>query len=109
MVGNFNAEDSKETLFSFFEKHNAANIVKDKTCIKSLDNLKIVLIFLSQTDLDLFSADLSDFHKMDVTVLKGSFSKARPKEMLHTDYKNFEQDKLKHGFKNRIQNESTEC
>ena len=40
---------------------------------------------------------------MDVTVLKGYFSKARPKEMLHRDYKNFEQDKLKHQFKNRIQ------
>ena len=46
---------------------------------------------------------------MDVTALKGSFSKARPKEMLHSDYKNFEQDKLKHEFKNRIQNESIEC
>ena len=38
LVGNFNAENSKETLFNFLEKHNAANIVKDKTCIKSLDN-----------------------------------------------------------------------
>ena len=38
LVGNFNAEDYKETLFSFLEKNNAANIVKDKTCIKSLDN-----------------------------------------------------------------------
>ena len=38
LVRNFNAEDSKETLFSFLEKHNAANIIKDKTCIKSLDN-----------------------------------------------------------------------
>ena len=56
-----------------------------------------------------FSTDLSDFHKMDVTALKGSFSKAHPKEMLHRDYKNFEQDKLKHEFKNRIQNESIEC
>ena len=36
LVGNFNAEDSKETLFNFLEKHT--NIVKDKTCIQSLDN-----------------------------------------------------------------------
>ena len=46
---------------------------------------------------------------MDVTALKGSFSKARPKEMLHRDYKNLDQDKLKPEFKSRIQNESIEC
>ena len=46
---------------------------------------------------------------MDVTALKGSSSKARPKEMLHRDYKNLDQDKLKPEFKSRIQNESIEC
>ena len=46
---------------------------------------------------------------MAVTVLKASFSKAPPKEMLHRDYKNFEQDKFKHELKNIIQNESVEC
>ena len=46
---------------------------------------------------------------MAVTVLKASFSKAPPKEMLHRGYKNFEQDKFKYELKNRIQNESVEC
>ena len=46
---------------------------------------------------------------MAVTVLKASFSKAPPKEMLHRDYKSFEQDKFKHELKNIIQNESVEC
>ena len=45
---------------------------------------------------------------MVVTVLKASFSKAPPKEMLHRSYKNFEQDKFKHELKNIIQNESVE-
>ena len=30
-VGDFNVEDSQETLFNFLENHNAANIVKEKT------------------------------------------------------------------------------
>ena len=38
LVGNFNAEDSKETLFNFPKNHKAANIVKDKACFKFLDN-----------------------------------------------------------------------
>ena len=46
---------------------------------------------------------------MAVTVLKASFSKAPPKELLHRNYKNFEQDKFKHELKNVIQNESVEC
>ena len=46
---------------------------------------------------------------MVVTGLKVSFSKAPPKEMLHRDYKSFEQDKFKHELKNIIQNESVEC
>ena len=46
---------------------------------------------------------------MAVTVLKASFSKAPLREMLHRDYKNFEQDKFKHELKNIIQNESVEC
>ena len=46
---------------------------------------------------------------MAVTILKASFSKAPPKEMLHRGYKSFEQDKFKYEWKNRIQNESVEC
>ena len=45
---------------------------------------------------------------MAVTVLKTSFSKAPPKEMLHIDYKNSQQNKFKHELKNIIQNESVE-
>ena len=41
--------------------------------------------------------------------MKASFGKAPPKEMLHRDYKSFEQDKFKHELKNIIQNESVEC
>ena len=46
---------------------------------------------------------------MPVTVLKASFSKVPPKEILHRDYKNFELDNFKHELKNLIQNESVEC
>ena len=46
---------------------------------------------------------------MAVTVLKASFSKTPPKEMLHRNYKNFEEDNFKHELKNIIQNGSVEC
>ena len=82
MVRIFNAEDSKET-FNFLEKHDAANIVKEKTCFRSLDN--------------------------SICIESAFFSKAPSKEMLHIDYKKIDQDKFKREFKNRIQNEPIEC
>ena len=88
MVSNFNAEHSKETLFNFPEKHNAANIVKHKVCFKRLDNLSCIYLFITSRpqcfqNTIVFSTDLSHFHKMVVTVLKASFCKAPPIEMLH--------------------------
>ena len=47
---------------------------------------------------------------MAVTVLKASFSKElSPKEMIHRDYINVEQDKFEYELKNRSQNEPIEC
>ena len=54
LVRNVNAEDSKETLFNFLEKHNAANTVKDKTCFKSLDNSSYIDLFITNRPLPLF-------------------------------------------------------
>ena len=54
LVGNANAEDSKETLFNFLEKHNDANIVKDKTCFKSLDNSSCIDLFITNRPRPLF-------------------------------------------------------
>ena len=92
MVGNSNTEYSKETLLNFLEKHNAANIIKHKVCFKSLDNPSCIDLFITSRpqcfqNTTVFSTGLSHFHKMVVTVLKASFSKAPLKEMLHRGYK----------------------
>ena len=84
LVGNFNADYSKETLFKFFQKHNAANTAKDKTCCKSLNNLSCIDLFITNRpwcfqNTTVFSTGLSDFHKIAVAVLKASFSKGPPK------------------------------
>ena len=114
LVDSFNADYSKETLFNFLQKHNAADIVKDKTCVKSLNNLSCIDLFITNRPwcfqkTTVFSTGLSDFQKIAGAVLKACFSKGPPKEMLHRDYKNFEQDKFKYELKNRIKNEPIEC
>ena len=100
LVGNFNADYSKRTLFTFLQKHKAANIVRDRTCLKSLRNLICIDLFIRSRpwcfqNTPVPSTGLSDFHKIATAVLKVSFSKGLPKEMLHRDYKNFESDEFK--------------
>ena len=114
LVGYFNANYSKETLFNFLQQHNAANTVKDKTCFKSLNNLSCTDLFITNRlwfsqNTTVFSTGLSDFHKIYVARLKASFSKKPPKEMLHKDHKSFKQDTFKYELKNRIKNEPIEC
>ena len=64
MIGSSNVEDSKETLFSFLEKHNAEIIINDKTQI-----IQFVLIFSSQADFVAFKIQLS-FIQADHILIK---------------------------------------
>ena len=104
---------SAESSFNFLEKRNSANIVKDKTYFKNLDNPTCTDLFITNRprcfkNTTAFSTGLSDFLKIAFTVLKTSFSKAPPKEMFYRDYKIFEPNKIKYELKHRIQSESIE-
>ena len=73
-------------------KHNSKNLVKSKTCFKSLENPSCIDLFLTNSPLSFqntvtMSTGLSDFHKMVITVLKTTFAKKKPKEIIYRDYK----------------------
>ena len=38
LIGDFNAEELQDTLACFLNCHNASNLIRDKTCFKSLSN-----------------------------------------------------------------------
>ena len=38
LIGDFNAREFEDTLAYFLNCHTASNIVKDKACLKLLDN-----------------------------------------------------------------------
>ena len=100
LIGDFNAEDTEPCLSEFLYEHNAENIVKDKTCFKSLNNLSCIDLFLmnfpsSFQNTCTVTTGLSDFHKMVITVTKMTFHKNPPKEIYYRDYKKFDQDLLR--------------
>ena len=47
LIGDFNVEDTEPCLSEFLYEHNAENIVKDKTCFKSLNNPSCIDLFLT--------------------------------------------------------------
>ena len=97
LIGDFNAEDTEPCLSEFLYEHNAENIVKNKTCFKSLNNPICIDLFLTNFPSSFqntctVTTGLSDFHKMVVTVTKMTFHKNPPKEIYYRDYKKFDQD-----------------
>ena len=111
LVGDFNAEDTEPCLSQFLYQYEAKNIVKDKTCFKSICHPTCIDLFLTNCSRSFqntttISTGLSDFHKMVVTVFKYTFSKSKPKEITYRSYKNFDQDKFKKDLKNKLQNKT---
>ena len=95
LLGDFNAEESEPCLSQFLFEMNAKNIVKEPTCYKSFSKpscIDIIITYSSSSfkNTKAISTLLSDFHKMVITVLKQTFQRSSPKELVYGDCKNFD-------------------
>ena len=94
LIGDFNAEINESYLESFLYEHDLENLVKENTCFMSVENPSCIDLMLTNSNMSfqntttVFSG-LSDFHKLELTVLKINFTKNIPKEIIYRDYKNF--------------------
>ena len=82
LIGDFNSEDHEIEISSFLNNHEAKNIVKEKTCFKSVLNPSCVDLFTTNSPKSLqhthsFPCGLSDHHNLVVTVLKNTFGKQK--------------------------------
>ena len=94
-AGDFNADESEPCLSQFLFEINAKNIVKEATCFKILSSPSCIDLVITNSSSNFhntkeISTDLLDFHKMFVSVLKHTFHRSAPKELVHRDYKNFD-------------------
>ena len=113
LIGDFNTEDSEPCLSQFSFEMNAKNIVKEPTCYKSLSNprcidLIITNSFSSFQNTKTVSTGLSDFHKMIITVLKQTFQRSSPKELVYSDYKNFDMLTFKRELEEKLNQQINE-
>ena len=95
LSGDFNIDIEEDIIQDFLFEHDMKNLVKEKTCFKSVENPSSIDLFLTNSaasfqNTTTVTTGLSDFHKMAVTVMKTTFPKAQPKIIYYRDYKNFD-------------------
>ena len=79
-----------------------------KTCFKSTNNPICVDLFVTYSSKSFqntvtFSSGLSDFHKMILTILKSTFPKVRPKQIVYKKFKNFDLNNFKNEIRTKMQ------
>ena len=88
-------EKSERCPSQFVFEMNAQNIVKEPTCFKSLSNPSCTDLVITNSSCNFQNTKailtgLSDFHKMVISVLKHTFHRSAPKELVYRDYQNFD-------------------
>ena len=112
LAGDFNAEDSEKCLSSFIFEYGFKNFIKTKTCYKNPNNRSTIDLFLTNSPNSFqntvaITCGLSDCHKMILTVLKTTFPKVKPKEILYRNYNFFDKITFESEVKNKFTNNNS--
>ena len=108
VAGDFNSVETEPCLSEFLTKYDSKSSVKDKTCFKNPKKPRCIDLFITNS-IGIFekttavASGLSDFHKMIVTVLKATFQKSKPKEILYKNCKNFDTSTFKNVLQLKLQ------
>ena len=77
------------------ELYDLRNLVKENTCFKSIENPSCVDLFLTNC--------IRSFQNTKaITVLKMTFKKAKPSEILYRSYKNYNEDMFREDLNQRL-------
>ena len=97
LIGDLNAEPTKATVSDFCEIYNLKYLIKDKTCFKNPTKPTCIDLIVTNRpkyfqDSVFIETDLSDFHKMSVTVMKMCYTKQKPSIVDYRKFKNLCKD-----------------
>ena len=109
LVGDFNAEEREACLMDFMYQYDLKNLVKEKTCFKSIENPSCIDLFLTNHPkcfhhTKAISCGISDFHKMIVTILNTTFCKAKPQVIYYRSYTNFDKNTFRAELRQKLEN-----
>ena len=94
VIGDFNAEMTNNHLEEFCASYNLKNLSKQPTCFKNPDNPTLSNHILTNHSksfhtTSVYETDLSDFHKLTLTVLTFPV-KHKPKIIQYRDFNHFD-------------------
>ena len=107
VISDFNLEPFQMCLKTFMETHNCFNLVKNNTCFKGpgscidliLTNRKYCFQGTSS-----FETGLSDHHHLIYSILKSTFEKEEPKQVIYRNYKHFQWQHFENDLKSSLNN-----
>ena len=103
IMGDFNSETKEKDMHEFCDLYNLDNLIKEQTRFKNLENASCIDLILTNRKMcfqksKILESNLSDFHKMTLTVLKAYCKKSKPTKIMYHNYKNFSNE----AFQNEI-------
>ena len=107
LAGDFNAKDDEPCLSNFLYEHDLYNLAKIVTCFKNSFKPTSIDLFVTTENTNFQNtvavcSGLSDFHKLVLTVLKTSFDKNTPCEVLYRCYKNFSSESFNEDLQKKL-------
>ena len=93
-LGYFNAGIEETTMKSFCKSYNLTNLIKQPTCFKNPEKPSCIDLILANRPKSFQSTcvietELSDFHRMTVSLLKMHFRKLPPRSISYRDFSNY--------------------
>ena len=106
-IGDFSSETSETALRNFRDLYKLKNLVREATCFKNPGNPSCIDLFLTNCsrrfqDTQVIETGLSDFHKMNLTVLKMFFTKQKHETIFYRNYKKFDNLKFKEALNREL-------
>ena len=108
LAGDFNIEEADTVMSEFLFNNDSKNLVQQKTCFKITNNPSCINLFVTNSHKSFqntitFSSGLSDFFKMILTILKSTFPKVTPKQIVYRKFKNFDLNNFKNEIRTKVQ------
>ena len=95
-------------MYKFLHNNDSKNLVKENTCFKYPNNPSCIDLFITNSsgsfqNTTTLVSGLSDCYKMILTVLKTTFPKAKGKEIISRNCKNFDLNIFKNDLRKHIE------
>ena len=107
LIGDFNVipENKNKKLSDFCGINKFEHVIMKPTCFKGLlpSAIDLLLTYHKQSFMsDVYETDISDHHKIIISVLRKTFAKGKLKTVFYRCYKNFDQGSFNETLKDRV-------